>query len=251
MRGALNGLWIALLGVVLIGCSSTVGSPTPAPSAQPQQSPAEMVAGQVKRTMQDKLDNDSDLAKLGLTVVDVTLVHKAGNEYKGLATIRTPKGTERDVPVDVTADGDNILWETPPGAFLFAAQEQLENPPAAAPPLPGGVTTLRPTRGGMVYIVTKSGKTRCQISDYEIGCQAPFTHSPLVGSHRANGVKFSADGTLEWISGDLGDIPVVPIDYRTYRALSWTINASFDGTEFIHNSTGRRVFVSIDNVRVN
>lgn len=236
-----------VLAFALSGCSSTTGSPTFPPSAQPQQSPAEAIAAQVQRTMQDKFDADPDMSPLGLEIVEVMLVHKADNEYKGLATVRTPNGTQRDVPVDVTADGDNVLWETPPGAFLFALQEQPNPPPPAAAPSPG-VVTLRPSRGGMVYIVTKSGKTNCQISDYEVGCQAPFTNSPFVGGHRANGVKFSANGALEWISGDLGDIPVVPIDYRTYRALSWTIIASFEGTEFTHDETGRSVFVSVDRV---
>ncbi len=73
--------------------------------------------------MQSKLDTDPDLSPLHLKVVHVDLVNKAGNEYKGIATVKTSRGTSHDVPIDVTSDGDKTLWEAAPGAFLFAVQD--------------------------------------------------------------------------------------------------------------------------------
>lgn len=65
---------------------------------------------------------------------------------------------------------------------------------------------------------------------------------------RANGVNLSADGTVDWVLGNLGDIPVVTIDYRTYSAVGWTIVASSDGTRFTNDRTGHGMFVSIEKV---
>jgi len=99
-----------------------------------------------------------------------------------------------------------------------------------------------------VFIETKSGKTRCQIDESAVGCEAQFTNAPTKDGVRANGVNVTADGSVEWIVGNLGDIPVVTIDYRTYRALGWTIVASSQGTRFTNDRTGHGMFVSIDNV---
>ncbi|MCV7134932.1 hypothetical protein H7J06_18280 [Mycobacterium hodleri] len=217
-------------------------------------SPTDAAASDTKRSMQDKLDSDPDLSQLKLKVVDVVLVNKSGNDYKGIATVKTPIGKEHDVAVDVTADGSHLIWEAAPGAFLFALQEQSETPPpaAAAPPAPSGPQALAPSRDGMVFIVTKSGKTYCQISASEVDCQAPFAfHTPMAGGCPANGLRFSSGGSLEWVCGDLGDIPVVSIGYNTYRALSWIIDAGPAGTTFTNQSTGRSAFISIDSVRVN
>lgn len=105
-------------------------SPTPAPTTTPTGSLSESAAATVRESMQRDLDNNPELGTLGLRVVDVNLVHKSGNEYKGIATVRTRDGVTHDVSVDVTADGAGVLWETPPGAFAFA-QEQ---PPPRVPP---------------------------------------------------------------------------------------------------------------------
>ncbi len=105
--------------------------------------------------------------------------------------------------------------------------------------------------GGRVYVVTKSGKTRCRISTFEVDCQSPFVGAPPVYGQPANGITFTADGSLTYVVGDLGDIPATTMGYGTYRALTWTVDASIDGTTFSHNGTGRSVFVSITSVRAN
>ncbi|MGH3633585.1 hypothetical protein [Mycobacterium sp.] len=129
-------------------------------------------------------------------------------------------------------------------------------PPTAKPPQPGtprptgpaGAIPLPPDDKGYVFIETKSGQTRCQIGTGSVGCEAEFTNSPIKDGEHANGVSVSADGTVEWILGNLGDIPTVTIDYRTYDAEGWTIAASENGTRFTNSRTGHGMFVSIEHV---
>ncbi len=120
------------------------------------------------------------------------------------------------------------------------------SPSTPAPPAPGA-EVLAP-ENGYVFIETKSGQTRCQLNEEEVGCEAQFTSSPMRDGVRTNGVRLTADGAVEWIVGNLGDIPVVTLDYRTYRAVGWTIVAAEDGTRFTNDRTGHGMFVSIEKV---
>jgi hypothetical protein len=121
---------------------------TPTTTPEAKASRTDQVAAEVQSSMQSKLDSDPDLSPLRLKVIHVDLVNKAGNEYKGIATVTTLRETTHDVPIEVTADGDKVLWEAPPGAFLFAVQDTPTHAPAptaAAPPPP---TTLLPPSPG-------------------------------------------------------------------------------------------------------
>ncbi|OBK16491.1 hypothetical protein A5636_03190 [Mycobacterium asiaticum] len=122
-------------------------------------------------------------------------------------------------------------------------------PPPAAPtsPTPGAIP-LKPDQNGYVFIETKSGLTRCQINKESVGCEAPFTNSPIQEGEHANGVHITSGGNVQWILGNLGAIPTVTIEYKTYDAQGWTIVASKDGTRFQNNGTGHGMFVSIDKV---
>ncbi|TDH48175.1 hypothetical protein E2F47_24885 [Mycobacterium eburneum] len=120
--------------------------------------------------------------------------------------------------------------------------------PSPSPTAPAGAIPLPPNANGYVFIETKSGKTRCQIASDNVGCEAQFTNSPIQDGAHANGVNISADGDVQWVLGNLGAIPTVTIDYRTYDAQGWTIAANVDGTRFTNNRTGHGMFVSIDNV---
>jgi hypothetical protein len=115
---------------------------------------------------------------------------------------------------------------------------------AAAP----GAEVL-PPEDGYVFIETKSGKTRCQLSTAEVGCEAQFTTSPVMNGMHANGVRVTADGEVSWLVGNLGDIPAVTLDYRTYSAVGWTIQASEDGTRFTNDRTGHGMIVAIEGVQ--
>jgi hypothetical protein len=119
-------------------------------------------------------------------------------------------------------------------------------PPSANPP--AGAIPLPPDQSGHVFIETKSGQTRCQIDSDSVGCEAQFTNAPMQDGERANGVNITASGSVEWVLGNLGDIPTVTIDYRTYDAEGWTIAASESGTRFTNEHTGHGMFVSIENV---
>ncbi len=118
----------------------------------------------------------------------------------------------------------------------------------ASPTAPAGAIPLPPDQNGYVFIETKSGMTRCQINKDSVGCEAPFTHSPLQDGEHANGVSITSGGSVQWVLGNLGAIPTVTIDYKTYEAQGWTINATADGTRFTNDHTGHGMFVSIDKV---
>ena len=131
--------------------------------------------------------------------------------------------------------------------------------PAAAPPktfTPAPTSTaaapgaeVLPPENGYVFIETKSGKTRCQLNEEEVGCEAQFTNSPMMNGMHANGVRLTANGEVSWLVGNLGDIPVVTLDYRTYSAVGWTIAAGEDGTRFTNDSTRHGMTVTIDGVQ--
>lgn len=114
---------------------TSVAPPPPVPV--PVKSPTEIAEFDVKASMQKKLDSFPDLKSWKLLVVDVVLVNKAGNEFKGIAHIKAKDGPH-DVAVDVTSDGSNTLWEAPPGWLDFTAPtpeaETIESPPP--PPRP-------------------------------------------------------------------------------------------------------------------
>ncbi|SON59232.1 hypothetical protein MSIMFI_00714 [Mycobacterium simulans] len=118
----------------------------------------------------------------------------------------------------------------------------------ASPTAPAGAIPLPPDESGYVFIETKSGQTRCQINKDSVGCEAPFTNSPIKDGEHANGVHITAAGSVQWILGNLGAIPTVTIDYQTYDAQGWTIIATKDGTRFQNNGTGHGMFVSIEKV---
>ena len=129
---------------------------------------------------------------------------------------------------------------TPPPSSIDPA-------PLPTAPRPSGGAVLQP-RNGYVFIQTKSGKTRCQLDEQEVGCEAAFTNAPDVDGTPANGVRVSSSGEISWVLGNLGAIPAVTLDYRTYSAVGWTIDASADGTRFTNDSTGHGMVISVEGV---
>jgi hypothetical protein len=51
-------------------------------------------------------------------------------------------------------------------------------PPTSTAAAPGA--EVPPPENGYVFIETKSGRTRCQLNEDEVGCEAQFTHSPVL-----------------------------------------------------------------------
>jgi hypothetical protein len=127
-------------------------------------------------------------------------------------------------------------------------------PPSTAEPMPSPTQTGPPAgdvlqpQNGYVFIQTKSGKTRCQLNEEEVGCESQFTNAPEVEGEPANGVRLTADGRISWVLGNLGAIPAVTLDYRTYSAVGWTIDATEDGTTFTNDETGHGMTVSVSGV---
>lgn len=113
MRAALIAIAAAVL--LLAGCGK-------APD------PAEL-SNQVRDSMQETLTTDPNFSDFEMVVVKVELDEPSGGTYRGVATIKTPRGTERDVPVEVTVDGGDVKWKTEPGAFSFAAEEVFSGAP--------------------------------------------------------------------------------------------------------------------------
>lgn len=149
-----------------------------------------------------------------------------------------------------------------PGEPSFPTPRAAPTPPSASPSLgpptspavppgpnaPAGAIPLPPDQNGYVFIETKSGMTRCQINKDTVGCEAPFTNSPLQDGEHANGVSINSGGSVQWVLGNLGAIPTVQIDYQTYSAQGWTIVASTEGTRFTNDKTHHGMFVSIEKV---
>lgn len=141
-------------------------------------------------------------------------------------------------------------FPTPRSSTAPSPSNPIAAPPTtpASPTVPAGAIPLPPDQNGYVFIETKSGVTRCQINKDSVGCEAPFTDSPLQDGEHANGVHITSGGSVQWILGNLGAIPAVPIDYKTYDAQGWTIVASEAGTRFTNAKTGHGMFVSVEKV---
>lgn len=101
---------------------------------------------------------------------------------------------------------------------------------------------------GTAYFETASGATFCYVDEIEVGCQAQFTGTPMQDGVRTNGVLLNADGTVEYLVGDMGELPDVTLAHQNYSVAGWTILASPEGTVFINDATGRGMLVSIDEV---
>jgi hypothetical protein len=124
-----------------------------------------------------------------------------------------------------------------------------ESPTPSDTRQPSGGETLEPNANGYVYIETKSGKTRCQISSDTVGCESEFSDAPIVDGEHANGVEVSSSGNNRWVLGNLGAMPTTTIDYATYQAVGWTIVADSSGTRFTNDTTSHGMFVSTDGVQ--
>ncbi|MDY6996745.1 MAG: hypothetical protein SW019_09125 [Actinomycetota bacterium] len=122
--------------------------------------------------------------------------------------------------------------------------EPRPDPSATRPP---GAEVLRP-QNGYVFIETKSGKTRCQLDTQEVGCESSFVNAPEIEGMPANGVRLNTRGDISWVLGNLGAIPTVTLDYRTYSAVGWTIDADVNGTRFTNDRTGHGMVISVEGV---
>jgi hypothetical protein len=147
-----------------------------------------------------------------------------------------PSGVTPPAPTTTTGSSTSVTTPTYSPAPSPTA--------TAAPPVVPPSAQQLPPQNGYVFIATKSGKTRCQISAAAVGCESDFTNAPTVEGEAAHGVRVTKQGKLSWVAGNLGAIPTVPIDYQTYSALGWTISATADGTRFTNEASGHGMFIS-------
>jgi hypothetical protein len=156
-----------------------------------------------------------------------------------------------------TIDGNPVASSGSPTEPSFPTSRptrtpSTSSPTPSAPPTSQqpGASTLTPDESGYVFIETKSGKTRCQISEADVSCETQFDSPPEQNGMPANGVNLTADGSMTFVVGNLGNIPVVTLDYQTYRALGWTIEAGGDGTRFTNDGTGHGMFLNTSGLEV-
>ena len=164
-----------------------------------------------------------------------------GSTVDGVATCPgCGSGTEPEFPTPRPIPSTPTTSPTPTSTPTQAS-------PTRTKPAPGG-EELPANEAGYVYIETKSGKTRCQISADNVGCESDFSDAPVVAGEKATGVEVSASGSNRWVVGNLGAMPTTTIDYATYRAVGWSIVADSTGTTFTNDSTGHGMFISTDRV---
>lgn len=78
----------------------------------------------VKSSMQMEFETDAYLKQWRLTVTQVVVLKRSDHQFDGLATV-VQDGMPHTVPVEITVDGDHMMWQVRPGGFGFVAQKEL------------------------------------------------------------------------------------------------------------------------------
>jgi len=84
------------------------------------------LTSEVQESMQHKFDTDPALWHYQIRVDGLGLIKETDTKYSGMATVHTLNTGERQVSIEVKADGSSMMWKADPGAFLFLFQEQLQ-----------------------------------------------------------------------------------------------------------------------------
>jgi hypothetical protein len=84
------------------------------------------VGDTVKQSMQSKFDTDPQFRKFHFVVTNVQVASKSGNTYSGIASIKY-HNVVHDVVIEVTSDGQNIVWQAQPGAFAFVLTDLFQD----------------------------------------------------------------------------------------------------------------------------
>ncbi|WP_441964523.1 hypothetical protein [Mycolicibacterium houstonense] len=103
-------------------------------------------------------------------------------------------------------------------------------------------TTLSPDSRGLVYISTAT-IFRAMVGAEFVGCEADFTCAPTEDGYQATGVRVDPDGTVTWIWGNLGHLPVVRLEAGDYQAPDWDIVVAANGGLRVTNTTTGKAFV--------
>lgn len=119
----------------------------------------------------------------------------------------------------------------------------------SVPPAPPTIR-LTPNDQGYVRVETRSGSTSCSITTELVACQTSADHWPSRPDGRPyRAASINANGEFNWVVADLGALKGrVLLDYQTYSAQSWTIDATPDGTKYTNDRT--RHGMSVNDQRV-
>lgn len=111
-------------------------------------------------------------------------------------------------------------------------------------------TNLTPDSRSQVYIATAM-IFRAMVTPEFVGCEADFTCAPSEDGYQATGVRADPDGTLTWIWGNLGHLPVVRLEAGNYKTPDWDIMVTSDGGLRVTNATTGKTFViTADHVEI-
>lgn len=110
MKAIMKALAVgAFVAILLAGCGMST----------------EQIGETVKVSMQQKFNSDDQFKEWHLSVTKVQVLKQGDNRFQGIATV-LHEGRSHDVPVEITADGTNVMWQVQPGAFMFVAQKELQ-----------------------------------------------------------------------------------------------------------------------------
>ncbi len=159
----------------------------------------------------------------------------------------TSTGNGAGVTVIRGGVGPGVATPAPATPAPVTTDSAAESSSAAPSPDPAATAIALPENGnGYTFIETRSGRTRCRISETSAGCQLVFDEPrPRTESgDEANGVNVTRDGEMTFVLGDLGYIDPIALDYKTYTARGWYIVANRYGTAFTNRTTGHGMVVS-------
>jgi len=85
----------------------------------------EEISNKVKTSMQEKFDTDEQFKYYKLQIQNVTVIKQSNSIYKGLVKLNYESSTY-EIPVDITVDESNVMWQTEPNVFNFILQNKLQ-----------------------------------------------------------------------------------------------------------------------------
>ncbi len=167
----------------------------------------------------------------------------AGCSGRVIGTAEPASGVTVTVPATTVAPGTTTTTVVPAPVA--------PRPPTAPPVTAVGAIPIPVNGNGYTFVQTNSGKAQCQVSPDAVGCQVLFTQPgpKTADGDPANGVNVSSSGEITYIEGNLGDASYYTMNYTTYTAMGWTIQATYDGTRFTNDATGHGMYVNISGVQ--
>ncbi len=104
---------------------------------------------------------------------------------------------------------------------------------------------LTPNDRGYVRVETESKSTNCSVTTELVACQTSSDNWRAASGQRYHTVSVNADGSFHWVQADLGEMQGrVRLDYQTYSAQGWKIDAGPVETKFTNDRSGHGMSVN-------